>query len=169
MPDDDEAYEWTDEPTACHAPAMSSTHRGEETQELSEDQPGRTGTRPEEPRDSKATMATMPHYKINGTRCDRCGNEGPVVLDPDAEFVVKQGGTIDFPEGEWGLDIGCGCPACGFSARLGDFYEWVEVSRRDRSISRRPGGTPGSRTNTVTMTRKGTGKSGILSSKTTLN
>ena len=75
-------------------------------------------------------MATTRCYKIVGTRCERCGSEGPLLLDPEDGFVVEGDGTIHFPEGEWGLDIDCQCPACGFDARLGDFYEWVEVTGR---------------------------------------
>jgi hypothetical protein len=78
-------------------------------------------------------MARRRPYTITGTRCERCGSEGPFLLDPGEGFVVEPGGTICFPEGEWGLDIDCECPACGFSARLGDFYEWVEVTERGPS------------------------------------
>jgi hypothetical protein len=77
--------------------------------------------------------ARMRCYQIEGTRCERCESEGPFLLDPDEEFAVEEDGTIHFPPGEWGLDIDCQCPACGFSARLGDFYEWVEVTGKDRS------------------------------------
>lgn len=66
-------------------------------------------------------------YEINGTRCERCGSEGPFLLNPEDEFTVDEAGEIRFPEGAWGLDIDCDCPGCGFSARLGDFYEWVQV------------------------------------------
>ena len=72
-------------------------------------------------------------YKINGTRCERCGSEGPFLLDPEDNFTYDATTReISFPDGEWGLDISCDCPGCGFGARLGDFYEWVEVTGEER-------------------------------------
>ena len=74
----------------------------------------------------------MPRYelhKIAGTRCERRGGDGPFRLDAEEEeFVVEECGRIRFPDGVWGIDMACEFPACGFAARLGDFYEWVQVS-----------------------------------------
>jgi hypothetical protein len=72
-------------------------------------------------------MAIPQPYNITGTRCVRCNSEGPFLLDPDDKFAFREDRTICFPPGDWGLDIGCECPACGFAGELGDFYEWVEV------------------------------------------
>jgi hypothetical protein len=75
----------------------------------------------------------IPHpYNITGARCGRCKSEGPFLLDPDDTFAVREDGTIDFPEGDWGLDLGCKCPRCGFAGELGDFSEWVEVVGEER-------------------------------------
>jgi hypothetical protein len=71
-------------------------------------------------------------YQLAGTRCPECGCTGSFLLDRSDSFTVSGDGEITFPPGEWGLDIDCDCPACGFAARLGDFYEWVEVTGEER-------------------------------------
>ena len=71
-------------------------------------------------------------YMITGTRCERCGSEGPFLLDPEDDFAFREDGTIYFPEDQWGLNIDCKCPACGFFGDLGCFYEWVEVRGEER-------------------------------------
>jgi hypothetical protein len=71
-------------------------------------------------------------YRLAGTRCAVCESTGPFLLDPFDDFTVSDDGQITFPPEEWGLDLDCDCPACGFAARLGDFYKWVEVTGEER-------------------------------------
>jgi hypothetical protein len=71
-------------------------------------------------------------YQLAERKCPWCGSTGPFLLDPSDDFTVSDDGQITFPPGEWGLDIDCDCPACGFAARLGDFCEWVEVTGEER-------------------------------------
>jgi hypothetical protein len=71
---------------------------------------------------------TKQPYQLAGTTCSRCQSEGPFLLDPADDFSVRDDGTLEFPEGVWGLDIDCDCPACGFRGRLEDFFVWVEVT-----------------------------------------
>lgn len=67
-------------------------------------------------------------YQLSEYSCLNCNSKGPLLLDPSDPFTVQADGTVTFPEGEWGLDIECKCPACGFGGRLGDFCEWVDVT-----------------------------------------
>jgi hypothetical protein len=71
-------------------------------------------------------------FQLAGKACPRCESTGPFLLDPSAPFTVADDGHLEFPPGEWGLDIDCDCPACGFAARLEDFCEWVEVTGEER-------------------------------------
>ncbi len=72
-------------------------------------------------------------YQLSGKVCPRCNSTGPLLLDPSDDFSVAGDGSLEFPPGEWGLDIDCDCPACGFAARLEDFCEWVEVTGEKRA------------------------------------
>lgn len=90
------------------------------------------GNKPETKR--LTNMATTQLHRIAGTRCERCGCNEKVLLDPDDRFTVTEDGQITFPPGDWGLDIDCECPACGFAADLGTFYEWVEVTDEHREL-----------------------------------
>ena len=71
-------------------------------------------------------------YRLPGKACPRCDSTGPFLLDPTAHFTVAADGTLEFPADEWGLDIDCDCPACGFAARLEDFCDWVEDTEAER-------------------------------------
>jgi hypothetical protein len=77
--------------------------------------------------------ATKRTYQLSGKVCPRCNSMGPLLLDPSDDFSVAGDGSLEFPPGEWGLDIDCDCPACGFAARLEDFCEWVEVTGEKRA------------------------------------
>ena len=71
-------------------------------------------------------VTTKQAYQLLGKVCPHCGSTGPFLLDPSDDFTVTADGTLEFLPDEWGLDIDCDCPGCGFAARLGDFCEWVE-------------------------------------------
>src|SRR2546423_1706617 len=77
--------------------------------------------------------ATKRTYQLSGKVCPRCNSTGPFLLDPSDNFTVDAEGRIEFPRGEWGLDIDCDCPACEFGGRLEDFCEWVEVTGEERA------------------------------------
>ncbi len=74
----------------------------------------------------------MQEYHLDGKRCPRCNNAGPFLLEVTGKVTVRQDGTLDIADGEWGLDIDCDCPKCGFAARLEDFCEWVELTGQKR-------------------------------------
>lgn len=71
-------------------------------------------------------------YQLAGKRCPECQSTGPFLLDSSENFTVTDEGYLEFPPKEWGLDIDCDCPACGFAGRLEDFCEWVEVTGEER-------------------------------------
>ena len=71
-------------------------------------------------------------YQLPGKFCPICHSTDPFLLDPSHRFSVAADGHLEFPPGEWGLDIDCDCPACGFAARLEDFCEWVAVTGEER-------------------------------------
>ena len=75
---------------------------------------------------------TKQTYQLAGKRCPECESTSPFLLDPFDNFTLGGDGEIRFPPREWGLDIDCDCPACGFAGRLGDFCEWVEVTGEER-------------------------------------
>jgi hypothetical protein len=72
-------------------------------------------------------------YQLPGKICPRCRSTGPFLLDPAAKFTVAADGHLEFPPGEWGLDMDCDCPACGFAGTLEDFCQWVEVTGDERA------------------------------------
>jgi hypothetical protein len=74
-------------------------------------------------------------YQLAGKVCPRCESKGPFLLDPSENFTLGDDGLLEFPGDEWGLDIDCDCPACGFAARLEDFCEWVEVTGDERKAA----------------------------------
>ena len=74
---------------------------------------------------------TKQSYQLAGKRCPKCVSTGPFLLDPSDDFTIVDD-DIRFPLGEWGLDIDCDCPACGFAGRLGDFCEWLELTGEER-------------------------------------
>jgi hypothetical protein len=76
-------------------------------------------------------------YQLAGKRCPECESTGPFLLDPSANFTVAADGHLEFPPEEWGLDIDCDCPACGFAGTLEDFCEWVEVTGEERTATLR--------------------------------
>ncbi|RUL88018.1 acylphosphatase [Tautonia sociabilis] len=87
-----------------------------------------------EKRKSPAKEAsTKQTYRLAGKLCPRCHSAGPFLLDPSDDFIVVADGSLEFPPGEWGLDIDCDCAACGFAGRLEDFCEWVEVTGEERA------------------------------------
>src|SRR5436309_788034 len=96
--------------------------------------PRRRGREPEETADGithneKSIMtATKQSYQLPGKLCPLCESTGPLLLDPSDNFTVEADGHLEFPPGEWGLDIDCECAVCGFAARLEDFIIWVEVT-----------------------------------------
>lgn len=67
-------------------------------------------------------------YRLQGKVCPQCESTGPFLLDPAQNFTVCDDGSLEFPPGEWGLDIDCDCPARGFAAILEDFCVWVELT-----------------------------------------
>jgi hypothetical protein len=73
--------------------------------------------------------------QLPGKVCPRCKSTGPFLLDPSDNFTVAADGHLEFPSGEWGLEMDCDCPACGFAARLEDFCEWVEVTSPEREAA----------------------------------
>jgi hypothetical protein len=75
---------------------------------------------------------TKQPYQLLGKVCPRCESTGPFLLDPSDKFTVTADGTLEFPSDEWGLDIDCECPTCGFATRLEEFCEWVEVTGSER-------------------------------------
>ena len=71
-------------------------------------------------------------YNVAAKRCPQCESDGPFLLDPSDNFKLGDDGLLEFPPDEWGLDIDCDCPSCGFAGRLEDFCEWIEVTGEER-------------------------------------
>jgi hypothetical protein len=71
-------------------------------------------------------------YHLKDYTCPKCQSKGPFLLDTDDAFTYCDDGTLRFPEGAWGLEIGCDCSACGFVGDLESFVEWVEVIGEER-------------------------------------
>jgi len=76
---------------------------------------------------------TKQAYQLDGKLCPNCQSSGPLLLNPSDDFSVNEDGSLKFPDGVWGLDIGCECSCCGFSARMEDFCIWVEVTGERRA------------------------------------
>jgi hypothetical protein len=87
--------------------------------------------------EAKGRTVRKKYYDLPRTTCPRCSSTGPFLLDPSANFDITPDGRLEFPPGEWGLDIECDCPACGLAARLEDFCEWFEVTGEERATALR--------------------------------
>ena len=74
-------------------------------------------------------------YQLPGKVCSNCKSTGPFLLDPSDKFTIAANGHLEFPPDEWGLDIACDCPTCGFAARLEDFCVWVNVTGEEREAT----------------------------------